>query len=134
WELTELADLFVARVRLHAPWGHPCILWTCDSWQTFAKHRCKKYDNRYSRPFTLLVHNKFILRPTANQGPSFVRVAHYMAAAIAWRPDLSNALRDKIVGRLVDEMQRYKKFYQHMFLKDKGIISRRKEWLDKSGR
>lgn len=77
---------------------------------------------------------KFLPEPTESQGPSFARIIHYLTAAIAWTPNLSDAQRDEVVGRLVDEMQRYKDFYLNACLNDKGIISRRKEWLDKNGR
>ncbi|KAK0370152.1 hypothetical protein CLIM01_12493 [Colletotrichum limetticola] len=134
WELAQLTDLFVARFRLVTPWVQPCILWTRGSWQTFATQRDKGYYERHYNAFRLLVDIKFLLEPTESQGPSFARVIHYLAATIAWTPNLSDAQRDEVVEHLVDDMQRYKNFCLYVCFNDKGIISRRKEWLDKIGR
>ncbi|GKT55261.1 hypothetical protein ColTof4_07872 [Colletotrichum tofieldiae] len=127
WELAEMADLLVREYKLPIPNHEICIMWHGIEWKVAAARSIDGFETRSNRVWSHFVYKEFAPEPTRSQGPPFTRFTQYMTASVALA-QLSIEETDQLVGKLVEYMERYKKFYKTINVEDEGnIISQFKD-------
>lgn len=133
WELAEMADLLVREYKLPVPNRESCIMWHDAEWTAAECSEIIGYKMRFGRVWDHFIARNFTPDPTQTQGPPFIRFTRYMTASVALA-QLSDEETDRLVGKLIEYMDRFKEFYKTINAADEGNITKRREWMNSIGR
>ncbi|KAK2063310.1 hypothetical protein LY76DRAFT_503987 [Colletotrichum caudatum] len=84
WKMARLADRIVGKLRLPVPSDTPCLMWNKREWQEDRRRRLGEtvFDNGWDCLWRRFIDGRLMPRPSAEQGPDFIRFQQYLVAAI----------------------------------------------------